>query len=142
MCLQGDLLNRLQVVSRTCKHRKDDGTPCAAAPLRDEDFCLWHHPDHVDVVGEGRRLGGSRRKKEATVSAAYDFEGTGSIDQIGRVVDIAILDTLALENNVSRNRTLGYLAQTAVKLREAGELADRVNELERALLDRPRPRKR
>jgi uncharacterized small protein (DUF1192 family) len=130
------VLNRLQVVSRTCKHRKDDGAPCAAAPLRDEDFCLWHHPDHADVVAEGRRLGGSRRKKEATVSAAYDFEGTGTVEQIGRVVDIAILDTLALENGVNRNRTLGYLAQTAVKLRDAGDLAERIALLEATLLPR------
>src|SRR4051812_45835099 len=41
--------------------------------------------------------------------------------QVRRLIDIAILDTLALDNTVNRNRTLAYLAQTAVKLLDVGE---------------------
>ena len=121
------------MVSETCKHRKENGEPCSAAPLRDEDFCLWHHPDHSEVVAEGRRLGGSRRKKEATVSTAFDFEGTGTVEQIGRLVDIAIIETLTLENSNSRNRTLASLALTAMKVVLAGKYAEQLAEVRSAL---------
>jgi hypothetical protein len=67
-------------------------------------------------VAEARRLGGSRRRKEATIAVAYDVEGLGSVAQIRRLVEVAVLDVLSLENSVSRARAIAYLAQTATKL--------------------------
>jgi hypothetical protein len=40
-------------------------------------------------------------------------------------VEIAVLDTLGLENSVARARTLAYLAQTAAKLLEIGSFEER-----------------
>ncbi len=121
------------MVGRTCSGRRDDGEPCRAAPLQDGRFCLWHDPDHSDEVAEARRLGGQRRRRERVVSGVYDFEGLGSIPQVRRLVEVAVLDTLGLENSVARNRTLAYLAQTAAKLLETGELEERLQALEAAM---------
>lgn len=98
--------------------------------MRDRDYCFWHDPEQAEAADEARRLGGQRRRREKVVSGAYDFDGLGSVERIQRLVEVAVLDTLGLENSVARNRTLAYLAQTAVKLFEARRLEERVAELE------------
>jgi len=52
---------------------------------------------------------------------------------VRRLVEVAVLDTLGLENSVARNRTLAYLAQTAARLLETGELEERLRALEAAM---------
>jgi uncharacterized small protein (DUF1192 family) len=124
------------VASRACKALKDDGSRCQAPPLLDGDFCLMHSPEHADEVAEARRLGGLRRRREKTVSGAYDFEGLADVGQVRRLLEIAVLDTLSLENSVARSRTLAYLAQVALKALEVGELAERIDALERLVAPR------
>jgi hypothetical protein len=92
-----------------------------------------HSPEHAEAVQEARRLGGQRRKREVTLSGAYDLEGIDNIPGIRRVLEIATLDTLSSENNLSRNRTLGYLMQVALKAMEAGEIDERLTTLEQAV---------
>ena len=118
------------VVSRTCNARRDDGEPCGAAPLRDGLYCLMHDPAQADVVAEGRRLGGSRRRKEATVAGAYDIEGLDTVPQLRRIVAIVLTDALSMENSVARGRLLLAATQTAAKLLEVGELEQRLEEVE------------
>ncbi len=125
------------MVVRLCRATKDNGEPCRAAPLSGSDYCLMHSPEHADEVAEARRLGGLRRRREVAVSGTYEFEGLASVAQIRRLVEVAVLDTLGLENSISRNRTLAYLAQAAVRLLEVGELAERMAAIESAVAPRP-----
>ncbi len=104
--------------------------------MHGEEFCFWHSPEHAEEAAQARQLGGQRRRRESTISGVYDFEGLDSVQQVRRVVEIAVVDTFALENSVARNRTLAYLAQVAVNLLEKGELEDRVEALESVM--RPR----
>jgi hypothetical protein len=97
------------------------------------DFCVFHDPDHAEVVKEARRAGGQRRKKEAAVATAYDFEGLTSIEDIRRLVEVAAYDALGLDNNIGRVRALAYLAQVATTLLEKGEIEERVAAVEAAL---------
>ena len=121
------------VVSRTCKARNEKGEPCRAAPLRESDFCVFHDPEYTETVQEARRAGGQRRKREVTIATAFDFEGLVSVPEIRRLVEVAAFDALGLENNISRVRALGYLAQVAVTLLEKGELEERMAAVEAAL---------
>ena len=121
------------MVSRTCSFRKESGEPCRAAPLRDGDFCLMHSPEHAQEVQEARRLGGLRRRREATLAGAYDLEGVEGVEQVRRILQIAVLDALGLENSLARVRTLLYAAQVSLKLLEAGEVEERVSALEQTL---------
>jgi hypothetical protein len=59
---------------RACHGHKADGAACQAPPLRDDDFCLMHSAEHAEQVAEARRLGGLRRRREHTVSGAYEFK--------------------------------------------------------------------
>lgn len=117
---------------RVCSHIREDGTRCGATPLREADVCFWHSPEHAEAAKEARHLGGLRRRKESTLSGAYDFGGLESVSDIRRLLEIAVLDTLSLENSLSRSRTLAYLAQTALKALQVGELEERIKTLEQA----------
>jgi hypothetical protein len=122
---------------RTCRFSKENGALCRAAPLTGEDLCFWHSPTTAQEAAEARRLGGLRRRREGTVAGAYDLEGLESVPQIRRVLEIATIDTLGLENSVSRNRALIAGAGAAAKLLETGELQARLEALEAAVRIRP-----
>ncbi len=118
------------MAGRTCSAVKADGSRCMSPPLQGSELCLFHDPDHAEEVAEARRLGGLRRRREKTVQGAYEFGGLGSIQDIRRLLEIAVLDTLSLENSVARSRTLAYLAQVSVNLLEKGEMEERLRALE------------
>src|SRR4030042_1608917 len=121
---------------RACKALREDGGRCQSPPLLDGDFCLMHSPEHAEEMAEARRLGGLRRRREKAVSGAYDFDGLADVTQVRRLLEIAASDTLSLENSVARSRTLAYLAQVALKALEVGELAQRIDALERLVAPR------
>ena len=120
-------------MNRTCSAHKENGEPCGQPPLKDGDVCFWHSPEHAAEAAEARRLGGLRRRREKITSGAYGFEGLGSAEDIRRLLEVAVVDTLALDNSVARARTLAYLAQVSVKLLETGEVEERVAALEQTL---------
>ncbi len=118
---------------RRCAYAKSDGLPCGAAPLRDGQYCFLHDPEHADEAAEARRLGGLRRRREKTLEGAYEFGGLDSVDGIRRILEIAVFDTLGLENSVARSRALAYLAQIALRTLEVGELEERLALLQAAI---------
>ncbi len=130
---------KVRPLERNCTFIKEDGTGCGAPRLTDGEFCFWHSPDHATERAEAARLGGLRRRREKTVAAAYDLEGLDGLQQVRRLVNIAALDTLGLENAVARNRTLAYLAMVLLKTLEVGELQERLEALEGAVIPRLRP---
>src|SRR5712692_5745676 len=46
-----------------CPFVKPDGAPCAARPLPQSDFCLFHDPDHQQALAESRSKGGSTPRR-------------------------------------------------------------------------------
>ncbi len=121
------------VTMSACSGLKKNGQPCRAPKLRDSEYCLMHSPDHAEEVAEARRLGGLRRHREVAVAGAYEFNGLVSVADLRRLLEIAALDTLGLENSIARARTLGYLVGVAAKLLEVGELEERLAYLEAAV---------
>jgi hypothetical protein len=125
------------MVATACAGLRPDGQRCRSWPIRGEPYCLWHSPDREDEAADARRLGGLRRRREKAVSGAYDFGGLDSIPSIRRILEIATIDTLGLENSVVRSRTLISAAVAAAKLLETGELEARLAVLELALSSAP-----
>ena len=115
---------------RGCTALKDNGQLCHAPKLQEGEYCLMHSPEHAEEMADARRLGGLRRRREVAVSGAYEFIGLESVADIRRILEVAVLDTLGLENSIARARTLAYLAMTAIKLLETGELEERLAFLE------------
>src|SRR5712692_3948440 len=46
-----------------CTFVKPNGAPCAARPLPNSAFCLFHDPDHQHALAESRRQGGSAPRR-------------------------------------------------------------------------------
>ena len=119
----------------SCRSVNKTGEPCRAPRLRDGEFCFWHSPECAREAAEARKLGGLRRRKEATIQGAYELDGLARLQQAQarRWIEIAAVDTLALENSIARSRTLAYLAQVATRNYETTELTDRVRAMENVL---------
>jgi len=118
------------VMRRQCAFQSLTGQPCRMPPLRDGQFCWVHSPEHIKEVQEARRLGGLRRKRESTISSAYQFDSLNSVVEIRRIIEVAVYDTLAMENSIARSRTLAYLAQVALHTLEVGDFETRIAALE------------
>jgi len=118
------------VVHRQCAFILRSGETCRMHPLQNSEFCWAHSAERKKEVQEARRLGGLRRKRESTISTAYQFESLSSVDSIRRIVLIAVLDALSMENSMARARTLAYLAQVALHMLEVGDIEQRVSALE------------
>lgn len=121
------------MVGRSCSAIAADGRRCRASPMREQPFCFWHSPDREEDAAEARRLGGLRRRREKTLAGAYDLAGLDSVGAIRRVLEIATLDALGLENSIARARVLISAALAAAKLLEVGELEARLASLESAV---------
>jgi len=106
--------------------------------MRELEFCFWHSPDHTEEAAEARRLGGQRRKRERVVAGAYEFAGLDTLEGNRRLLDIAALDTLGLENSIARSRTLAYLVQVSTRLMETQDMEERLELLERSVAPRKR----
>ncbi len=118
---------------RTCAGRTPDNQPCRQAPLREGQFCFWHDPENAPAAAEARRLGGQRRKREGTLSGAFEFSGLEGPQDLRRILEIAAYDALGLENSVARVRTLIALVQAGARLLEITEMEDRLRALEAAM---------
>jgi hypothetical protein len=121
------------MVATPCAGQLPDGRRCRSWPIRGEPYCLWHSPDREDEAAEARRLGGLRRRREKAVSGAFDFAGPDTVQSIRRLLEIASIDALGLENSIVRSRTLISAAMAAAKLLETGELEARIATLEAAI---------
>ena len=118
------------LMRRTCKYVKANGEECRAAPLRDSDHCFMHDPGVARERAEARRLGGLMRRREKATSQVYDWAGVKRIEEVQRILELAIVDTLGLDNSPARSRALGYLASLSLKALEVGELEERLSALE------------
>jgi hypothetical protein len=127
------------MLRRTCAALKPNGARCRANPLRESDYCLMHDPEHAEEVAEARKLGGLRKRREAALIGAYDLAGLDRLAVLERVLEIALLDTLSLDNSLNRSRTLGYLVGIGTKLRQEGETEERLRALEAAVQGQKMP---
>jgi len=122
--------------SRGCTAVREDGSPCGATRRRDVPFCFWHDPASTPEAAEARRVGGLQRRRESAVAIAYDVSGVATLEELARILGIAILEILALPNSIARSRTLIDIVRVGLKVREAGQLEARVVALEAALTGR------
>ena len=101
--------------------------------MRKSQYCLMHDPERAEETAKGRQLGGMRRRKERAVQRAYNIDGLTNVGQVQRLLEIAAMDALFMENSLNRSRTLAYVGQVALKGLEAGDIVERLRALEAAL---------
>jgi hypothetical protein len=101
--------------------------------MRDSELCFWHDPEHAEEAAEARKLGGQRRRREKATEGAYDLEDLDTIEGIRRMLNVALLDAIGLENSVARSRVIISGVLAAAKLLEVGEMDERMQAVEAAL---------
>ena len=121
------------MTNRLCAFRFPNGEACHSPPLHDGNYCLMHSPEHAKEVQDARRIGGLHRKREATLSAAFDFEGLETVDGIRRLLQIAATDALAMESSPARSRQLVYIALAALRVLEVRDFEQRLMGLEQSV---------
>ena len=119
------------LVKRKCQAIAEGGARCDAWPVRGRTFCYWHDPECAEDAKEARRLGGLRR--EGTIEGAYELEDLSTIRGLLRVLTVATVDLLSLENSVQRNRALLGCVVAGARLLEVGEMAERLQAIESVL---------
>ncbi len=124
------------MAARNCDFVKEDGERCQAPPLHESVYCFVHDPENAEAMAETRRLGGLRNRKEKAVQGAFDLEGLEDVEQIRRLLMIAAVDALSLDNTIARARTLVLIAQAAAKLLDSSEIAEQLKELAAVLKPR------
>ena len=121
------------MLGASCTHQMPSGRLCNATPMHDSPFCFWHAPATAEEAAEARRLGGLHRRKKKTVGAIFGFAGLRTVEDNLALLETATVETLAIENSISRNRALGGFAAIGLKFLEAKDLEERIAALERAL---------
>ena len=120
-------------MTRLCAFRFPNGEPCHSPPLHDGNYCLMHSPEHAKEVQDARRIGGLHRKREVTLSVAFDFEGLETVDGVRRLLQIAATDALAMESSPARCRQLVYVALAALRVMEVRDFEQRLMGLEHSV---------
>jgi hypothetical protein len=118
---------------RRCAAIRADGRTCGAVPLRDGPACFWHSAATAEEAAKARRLGGLRRRREKVVAGVYDLVAFDSIPGLRRIVEVAALDALGLDNSPARSRVLIACVLAALRLNLTGDLEARISALEGAL---------
>lgn len=126
-------------MNKHCKALNQEGQPCQAPPITDEDLCFWHHPDYSAQVDQARRSGGTARAREYALRYIYQIETLDSHERILRLIDLATTELLSLENSVARDRALLGAASTAAGLLPLGKLADDLEKIRSVLEPREDP---
>ena len=121
------------MTNRLCAFRFPNGESCHSPPLHDGDYCLMHSPEHAKEVQDARRIGGLHRKREITLSLAFDFEGLETVDGVRRLLQIAATDALAMESGPARCRQLVYVALAALRAMEVRDFEQRLKGLEQSV---------
>jgi hypothetical protein len=123
-----------------CAGIKADGGRCRAQAIRDNQWCVNHHPDYEEArkrrASKGGKRGGRGRPVVEIVSIKdrladlYDSVLTGEVEP----------KVAAVAGQIANVRT--RLVETELKVREQQELEERLEALEEALEHKKRGERR
>jgi hypothetical protein len=124
-------MNPVDPTKRKCQAANKSGSACGSHPMVDHDYCFLHSPDHSEEAARARSIGGHRRKRDQVIQVTYDLGDLNSLEGLLRLLDVAALDALGLENSLARSKVLVSIVRAGATLLPLGELDQRLTELER-----------
>lgn len=111
-----------------CSYITKAGGRCRAQPLPGESWCGLHHPANQGKVEAGRRQGGARRRRPTTNPA--DGMPLETVADVRAVLELALVDALALDPSAGRVRAVVSVAAEAARLIRDAEVDRKLGELE------------
>lgn len=120
-------------MTEQCEY-ENNGKSCRAYAILDSRYCFAHDPANTRKRAEARKKGGLHRR--VIKRTQHEYHPIKSIRDINVVLESAINEASSLECSQSSLRTLAYLCQIALKGQELGSLEDRVNVLEKQIVQK------
>ena len=118
-------------VQGRCSGTNRDGGPCAAPVLPGETRCAWHHPAMRERVAAGRAKGGARRSNASRARRQLLAEAM-TLREVQAVLCRALRRVEAGELEPGPANALSSLGRAIAAVAQAGDLEERLGELERA----------
>lgn len=104
--------------------------PCSATPRPGRPFCLWHDPEAGEARRELSRKGGKGRSNAARARKAYPAALT--VGEVQGYLAATLKGVMLGRFTPGQGNAVAALARAIVTVREATELEERIEELERA----------
>jgi hypothetical protein len=112
-----------------CRATTLSGSPCSAQPVRGDGWCYWHAPDLAAERDEARRRGGKGKSNAARAKKQLPA-GVLTSGELQGLVGVTIKRVLTGATEPAIGNSIAALARAYIAVAEAGELEERLAELE------------
>lgn len=116
-----------------CIAKNASGQPCQAQAITDSNFCFTHDAASGAARQAARKRGGLRRRVGHTGNGENLPEQVRTIDDVLKVLNYALQESMPLENSVQRGRLIVSICGALVEAIKSGELESRLAAIESAL---------
>jgi hypothetical protein len=115
------------MTARKCKAINKDGSPCKGFAGADS-FCFTHSPSRAKQRSAARKRGGRANKTPHSGTKAPARVRT--MDDVLKLIDYALAETLILSNTLERGRLLVSIIGQYTSAIQAGDMEKRIENLE------------
>lgn len=116
-----------------CKAKTTNGQPCQAQAIKGSAFCFTHDPASGAARAKARKRGGERRRVPHAGNPETIPASVRTIDDVLKVLDYALAESMPLENSIQRGRLIVAIASAFIEAIKTGELESRLAAIESAL---------
>lgn len=116
----------MQGDTRRCKALRKDGRPCGVRAVLPSGFCVMHDPDRAAELGGIRSAGG--KGKSSSIRAAKALPA--DLQDVKSLILRSLAGVEGETMKPAQATAIAALASVFVKLHEAGEVDQRITELE------------
>lgn len=115
-----------------CQGTTADGQPCRMKPTT-SGYCFNHDPARALDRARARRRGGEARRTPHTGDPNSIPADIKTIQDARHILNYVLIELLAADNSIPRNRALLALFDSFVKSFEIGEVEERIMALEQRM---------
>ena len=116
-----------------CKAKTVGGEKCRVPALKGSQFCFTHSPEVGAARAQARKRGGQRRRVPHAGNPETLPASVRTIDDVLKVLDYALAESMPLENSIQRGRLIVAIAGAFIEAIKTGELEQRLAAIEAAL---------
>lgn len=118
-----------------CDYTKENGETCEAYAVKDSEFCYFHNPDISDEDKREAQSNGGKTKALTLKEALPELALGKPSDAVLLIAD-TISRVRAGTLDIRTANCLGFLSDKLLKAFEVSQLNDRVEVIERVILER------
>lgn len=118
-----------------CNHIKENGETCEAYAVKDSEFCYFHNPDISDEDKREAQSNGGKTKALTLKEALPELALSKPSDAVLLITD-TISRVRAGTLDIRTANCLGFLSDKLLKAFEVSQLDDRMEVIERIILER------